>query len=91
MKDKKIIRNRQHRFIKDNSCLTSPMAVAFFRKITGNVAKEGSHQWLNVWLADGDKQSSPVVCPSALGFTLFIVLRNGLSGDTQTALSEFTD
>lgn len=39
---------------------------------------EGGHQWFNVWLADGDKQSSLVVCPS----TLFIVFRNSLSGNT---------
>lgn len=122
VKDKEVIRNSQHRFIKGNSCLTNPMAEAFFRKIIGNVDKEravilmsidfnevfdtvshsiftcklrrceqgkwaarnlsglaamaSSHQLLNAWLADGDKQSILVVGPSTLGLTLFIVLRN---------------
>lgn len=40
VKDKKVIRNSQHRFIKGNSCLTNLMAMAFFRKIIGNVDKE---------------------------------------------------
>lgn len=40
VRDKKVIRNSQHRFIKVNSCLTNPMTVAFFRKIIGNVEKE---------------------------------------------------
>lgn len=39
VKDKKVIGNRQHRFIKGNSCLTSSMAVASFRRKIGNVAK----------------------------------------------------
>lgn len=135
VKDKKVIRNSQHRFIKGNFCLTSPVVCC--RKIIGNGDKEravilvsidfskafdtvshsiltcklrrceqdqwaarnlselagteGSHQWLNVWLADGDEQRSLIVCSSTLGFTLFIVLRSDLSGDTQTILSAFTD
>lgn len=35
VKDKKVIRNSQHRFIKGNFCLTSPVVCC--RKIIGNV------------------------------------------------------
>lgn len=39
MKDKKVIRNSQHRFTEGKSCLTNLMACC--RKIIGDVDKEG--------------------------------------------------
>lgn len=46
VKDEKVIRNSQHRFIKGDSCLTNPMA--FFRKIIGNVDKERAVILMNI-------------------------------------------
>lgn len=46
VKDKKVIRNSQHRFIKGKSCLTSLMGLC--RKIIGNVDKERAVILINI-------------------------------------------
>lgn len=61
------------------------------RNLAGLAGMEDSDQWLDVWLAEGDEQSSLVLCTSTLESTLFIALISDLDGDTQNILSKFTD
>lgn len=52
---------------------------------------EDSDQWLDVWLAEGDEQTSLVIYTSTLGSISFIVLITDLDDDTQSVLSKSAD